>query len=59
MIYTGENIHGQGVGSATMEQINLLRTTCQDYFDIKLKKGKSDITHIHTIHLGAFFQCEI
>lgn len=58
MIYTGENIHGQGVGSATMEQINLLRTTCQDYLDIKLKKGKSDITHIHTIHLGAFFNAK-
>ncbi len=47
--YVGLNIQGQGVGAATIEQINLLKDRCGDYFEVLENKGRGDILHVHTI----------
>lgn len=55
MSYTGEKIKGQGVLSATLEQINLINDLCQDEFNTLInKKGKHDILHIHTVNPTSF-----
>lgn len=47
--YVGLNIQGQGVGAATIEQMNLLEARCSDSFTLLHNKGKADILHVHTI----------
>lgn len=47
--YVGLKIQGQGVGAATIEQINLLKDRCGDYFEVLENKGRGDILHVHTI----------
>lgn len=56
MIYTGEKIKGQGVLSATKEQINLIQTKAKDHFNVLVnKRGKHDILHLHTVNPKSFF----
>lgn len=55
MSYIGDNIEGQGVGSATKEQIDLIKTKCCDHFNVRENKGKYDIFHIHTINPRNYF----
>lgn len=51
MMYTGEKIKGQGVLSATKEQINLIQTKANDHFNVIVnKRGKHDILHLHTVN---------
>lgn len=47
--FVGLNIQGQGVGAATIEQMNLLKDRCSDYFEVLENKGRGDILHVHTI----------
>lgn len=55
MSYTGEKYKGQGVLSATKEQINLIQTMCDTDFDVLVnKRGKHDILHIHTVNPRSF-----
>lgn len=54
MSYTGEKMDGQGVGAATIEQVNLIKTMCQDDFIVKDKKGAYDLLHIHTVDPKSF-----
>lgn len=49
MYYTGTEMHGQGVGAATIEQINLIEGLCSEHFTVSRNKGKKDIVHVHTI----------
>lgn len=49
MSYTGDKIQGQGVGSATIEQINLISHLCATEFKVVTKSKKYDILHVHTI----------
>lgn len=49
MSYTGTELHGQGVGAATIEQINLISEYCSDDFEVVHNKGKGDILHVHTV----------
>ena len=55
MSYTGDKIEGQGVGSATKEQIDLIKTMCHIDFYVKENKGKYDIFHAHTINPRNYF----
>lgn len=56
MSYTGENVEGQGVGAATLEQVNLIKDLCKDEFNVQIKKGrKFDILHVHTVNLSSYF----
>ncbi|NLY21455.1 MAG: glycosyltransferase family 4 protein [Tissierellia bacterium] len=60
MSYTGDKIEGQGVGAATHEQINLIKDTCADCFDVYINKNKkTDIIHIHTIDPMSFLRMNL
>ncbi len=51
MLSAATTVSGQGVGSAYMEQVALVREQ-SDIFEIyeKGQKGKSDINHVHTVN---------
>lgn len=50
MLSSADKVDGQGVGSAYLELIKLLKEDASEYFDIYINKGKKfDILHAHTI----------
>ena len=50
MLSSADKVAGQGVGSAYIEQVNLLREGASDIFDIKINSLRdADIMHYHTI----------
>lgn len=52
MFSSADKVAGQGVGSAYLELINLLKTHFNDEFDIEINHYRtSDISHYHTIDL--------
>lgn len=56
MFSSADRVAGQGVGSAYLELINLLKTHFEDEFDIEINHYcKSDISHYHTIDLPFYF----
>lgn len=56
MLSQAESKPGQGVGSAYVEQVNLVKEGACDVFDIKVNSLKnSDIIHYHTVNLGNYF----
>lgn len=57
MMSSADKIEGQGVGSAYLEQVSLLKDGASNLFDIKINSHKeSDITHHHTIDLINYFK---
>jgi len=55
MFSSADKIKGQGVGSATKEQVELVKAGLQKEFSItELKSGKYDINHYHTIDLAHY-----
>jgi len=55
MLSKADSVGGQGVGSAYIELINLLKGNKKIKVSIN-EKGKYDITHVHTINLRYFFR---
>lgn len=56
MYSSADKVAGQGVGSAYVELMNLLKNNFQDEFDIAINKYRtSDISHYHTIDLPFWF----
>lgn len=56
MFSTADKVAGQGVGSAYLELINLLKKHFSDQFEIKINHyDKSDISHYHTINPRFYF----
>lgn len=56
MYADGLDIKGQGVGSASIEQMEMVKNI--EEFDVVIKKrgkNKCDIRHVHTINPGNFF----
>ncbi|MBB1079815.1 glycosyltransferase family 4 protein [Limosilactobacillus sp. STM2_1] len=50
MFSSADKVAGQGVGSAYLELVNLLRNQCSDNFEIEINHyNKSQISHYHTI----------
>ena len=51
MLSQADSVDGQGVGSAYLEQVALVRE-CDDIFDVSVNKrgSKFDIVHVHTIN---------
>ncbi|MFA7110716.1 MAG: glycosyltransferase family 4 protein [Bacilli bacterium] len=51
MLSKADSVDGQGVGSAYLEQVALVKE-CDDIFDVKVNQGgsKFDIVHVHTIN---------
>lgn len=56
MVSRATSVKGQGVGSAYMEQVRLVREGLSDKFEVyENAKICADITHYHTINLNFFF----
>lgn len=50
MLSNANKVRGQGVGSAYLEQVALVKNELSDYFDVVINDSKSaDIIHCHTI----------
>lgn len=50
MLSSADKVEGQGVGSAYLEQVNLVKEGAGDLFDIEINSiKKADIIHSHTI----------
>ncbi len=59
MLSSAEKVEGQGVKSAYLEQVNLLKRGASDIFDISINSiKKADIIHHHTIDLEHFFRMQ-
>ncbi|AKP66846.1 glycosyltransferase family 4 protein [Companilactobacillus ginsenosidimutans] len=51
MFSTADKVAGQGVGSAYIELVNLLKSRFSKDFDIKINKySRADLSHYHTIN---------
>lgn len=60
MLSSADKVDGQGVGSAYLEQVSLLKEGASDFFDITINSNrKSDIIHHHTIDLDHFFRMQM
>jgi len=60
MLSSADKIDGQGVGSAYLEQVNLLKEGTKDIFEIMVNSNKkADIIHHHTIDLDHFFKMQM
>lgn len=56
MFSSADKVAGQGVGSAYLELINLLKTHFQDQLDVAINQYRqSDVSHYHTIDLPFYF----
>jgi len=50
MLSNADSVDGQGVGSAYLEQVTLIKEELNDYFDVVINDShSSDIIHCHTI----------
>ena len=58
MLSSADKVAGQGVGSAYLELVRLLKEKGKNTFDIQINKGikDSDIIHCHTVNLGNYFK---
>lgn len=57
MLSKADSVEGQGVGSAYLEQIGLLREGASDVFDIVINdKNDADIVHVHSINPNFYFK---
>ncbi len=55
MMSAATSVKGQGVGSAYIEQVNLVKEGLSHKFEVtENAKIKADITHYHTINLGYY-----
>lgn len=50
MLSSADKVAGQGVGSAYLEQVALIKENCSDFFDVTINGGiHYDIMHHHTV----------
>ena len=50
MLSNADKVDGQGVGSAYLEQVALVKNELSEYFDVVINDSKpADIIHCHTI----------
>jgi len=50
MLSSADKVDGQGVGSAYLEQVNLIKEGGKDYFDVTINGSiDCDIQHVHTV----------
>lgn len=60
MLSSADKVKGQGVGSAYIEQVNLVREGLKDEYTITVNEKKSaEIMHFHTIDLKHYFKSVI
>ncbi len=57
MLSKADSVDGQGVGSAYIEQVNLVKEELSDIFEVRINsKKKADIVHVHSINPGFYFR---
>lgn len=57
MLSKADSVEGQGVGSAYLEQVGLLREGASDVFDVVINdKNDADIVHVHSINPNFYFK---
>jgi 1,2-diacylglycerol-3-alpha-glucose alpha-1,2-galactosyltransferase len=57
MLSSADKVAGQGVGSAYLEQVSLVRDGAPELFDIYINsRKKCDIVHVHTVDLWNYFK---
>ena len=57
MLSKADSVEGQGVGSAYLEHVGLLREGASDVFDIVINdKNDADIVHVHSINPNFYFK---
>ncbi len=60
MLSSADKVKGQGVGSAYLEQVNLVKEGLKDEFDVKINSlERCDIMHYHTIDLDHYLTVPI
>ena len=56
MLSKADSVDGQGVGSAYLEQVNLVKTELADDFEVRINSHKkADIIHIHSVNWPYYF----
>lgn len=51
MLSKADSVEGQGVGSAYIEQVNLVKEELNDTFEVRINsKKKADIVHVHSVN---------
>ncbi len=57
MLSKADSVDGQGVGSAYIEQVNLIKEELNDIFEVRINsKKKADIVHVHSVNPGFYFR---
>jgi len=57
MLSSADKVDGQGVGSAYLEQVSLVKNGAKELFDVRINdKRDADILHHHTVDLGNYFR---
>ena len=57
MLSSADKVAGQGVGSAYLEQVSLVRDGANELFDVYINSHKKcDIVHVHTVDLWNYFK---
>ena len=57
MLSSADKVKGQGVGSAYLEQVGLVKEELKSKFDVKVNSIKeADIMHIHTVDLNNYIR---
>lgn len=57
MLSKADSVEGQGVGSAYIEQVNLIKEELSEYFDVRINsKKRADIVHVHSVNPSFYFR---
>lgn len=57
MLSKADSVDGQGVGSAYLEQVALVKEELSDIFEVRINsRKKADIVHVHSINPGFYFR---
>ncbi len=55
MLSKADSVDGQGVGSAYIEQVNLIKELLSDIFEVRINsRKKADIVHVHSVNPGFY-----
>lgn len=57
MLSKADSVEGQGVGSAYLEQVNLIKEELSEEFEVRINsKKKADILHVHSVNPSFYFR---
>lgn len=57
MLSKADSVEGQGVGSAYLEQVALIKEMLSDDFEVRINsRKKADIVHVHSVNFGFYLR---